>query len=500
MTTSTTRAGLTLLATTLLAATAALLVAPAHAAPTAPTTPAKPFDLNGDGRGDVVTGIPGWDAGGTPRVENSGAVLVLWGGRNGVPETLITEATAGVPGDPADGDDFGAALASADFDTDGYADLAVGAPFDEPVVSPAGVTSGTVTIFYGSATGIGGRVSQVGPGEHSGFGRGLAAADLTGDGRVDLAVGATGDTPRPDEDFGSGAVVVLEGSPAGFALARSSTVARPEDAMASFGTLLATGDLDGDGDQDLVEGYAGIARSIDDPAVPGHVTYALGTGAGLGPAVRLSSARATAIAVGDVNRDGLDEVVVGAALRSSYGEDQPLPRGRVTIHRGTATGPAATARSITQASPGVPGSDEHGDLFGAAVGLSDIDRDGGLDLVIGAPGEDHGRGRITILRGTRKGITAKDAVTLDQASPEIPGKPERNDRFGAAIALLDVNNDGPRDLVIGSPGENRFRGTVTIVQLRGIFYSRAGVRSYSLESLGQTGGGPQKEFGSVLAD
>jgi hypothetical protein len=41
---------------------------------------------------------------------------------------------------------------------------------------------------------------------------------------------------------------------------------------------------------------------------------------------------------------------------------------------------------------------------------------------------------------------------------------------------------------------------VTIVQLRGIFYTRAGVRSYSLESLGQTGGGPQKAFGSVLGD
>jgi hypothetical protein len=114
MTTSTTRAGLTLLATTLLAATFALPAAPAaQAAPTAPTTPAKPFDLNGDGRAEVVTGIPGWDAGGTTQVENSGAVLVLWGGRNRVPETLITEATAGVPGEPADGDDFGAGGGSA---------------------------------------------------------------------------------------------------------------------------------------------------------------------------------------------------------------------------------------------------------------------------------------------------------------------------------------------------------------------------------------------------
>ena len=64
--------------------------------------------------------------------------------------------------------------------------------------------------------------------------------------------------------------------------------------------------------------------------------------------------------------------------------------------------------------------------------------------------------------------------------------------------MLDVNGDGRQDLVIGSPGEDRFRGTVTIVELRGIFYVPRGVRSYSLESLNRRGGGSEKAFGSVL--
>jgi hypothetical protein len=80
-------------------------------------------------------------------------------------------------------------------------------------------------------------------------------------------------------------------------------------------------------------------------------------------------------------------------------------------------------------------------------------------------------------------------VTLDQASPEIPGRSEAGDQFGAQVAALDVNGDGRKDLVIGSPGEDRYRGVLTVVELRGIFYTRRGVRSYSLASIGQGGRG-----------
>jgi hypothetical protein len=477
------------------AATVTALVASPVAA--APGAPVAPFDLDGNGRVDVVSGVPSWNGSGA--APDAGAVVVLWAGRNLWPETVVSQATPGVPGDPSAYDRFGTALASADFDRDGYADLAVGAPGDATDIgagrSPA---FGSVTVFYGSGAGIGSRVAQVEHGGHAGFGAALAAADLDGDGWPDLAVGSTGDDPRPEEDYGSGAVVVLRGGPAGFALARSNTVARPDPALASFGGLLAAGDLDGDGDQDLVEGYQGTPHWIDDPPVPGHVTYALGSPSGLGGAVRLSGDRAASLAVGDLTCDGRADIVVGQPLRTTYTDDDAVPRGRVTVYAGTATGPAAAGTRITQATPGVPGGDEHGDLFGADVELSDVDRDGHLDLVIGSPGEDGRRGRLTVLRGVRGGVDRRHAVTLDQASPEIPGKREAGDEFGAEIAMLDVSGDGRYDLVVGSPGENASRGQVTVVTLRGIFYIGRGVRSYTLESIGQRFGGPEKQWGSLI--
>jgi hypothetical protein len=484
-----------------LAAAATGLVVLAPVASTTPTAHAAgvqaavPFDLNGDGRVDVVSGLPNRtvpDSAGTP-VRSAGAVLVLWGGRNRLPETLITRADDGVPGELGYFDSFGTSLASADFDRDGYADLAVGTPY--PGYDGAGY--GEVLIFFGAADrNLTRRVALVPRGAHAGFGASLVAADLDRDSWPDLAVGANRDDPRVEEDYGTGAVVVLSGGPAGFAIERSAVIARPQPSTASFGTLLAAGDLDGDGDLDLVEGYRGTPRWIDDPPVPGHVTYALGSPDGFGPAVQLTSRSATSLAVGDLTGDGRDDVVVGSAFRTTWTEDDPTPRGRVTIFRGLPTGPSPTGSSITQATRGVPGSDERGDQFGASVTLTDVDRDDHLDLVVGAPGENAGRGRVTILRGNRRGVATRDAVTLDQASPEIPGRPEKGDLFGAAVAALDVNGDGRRDLVLGAPGENRSRGTLTVVELRGIFYVGRGVRSYSLASIGAGGRG----LGAVIGD
>ncbi|MFC9682487.1 integrin alpha, partial [Streptomyces sp. NPDC056948] len=98
---------------------AAVLTAPAaHAA-----TAAAPYDFNGDGRTDLAIGAPGATVAGKAK---AGAVSVVYGSTSGPKSstrTLLTQDTAGMPGAAEADDAFGSALASADLDSDGYADL-----------------------------------------------------------------------------------------------------------------------------------------------------------------------------------------------------------------------------------------------------------------------------------------------------------------------------------------------------------------------------------------
>ncbi len=181
-------------------------------------------DVNRDGRDDLVVGEPQdyEDTG-----YGQGAVTVFYGGSGGltgVGAQRWSKDTPGVPGvgSPSEGEDgdawdsFGSSVALADFDGDGSADLVVGAPGSEVLVS--GVyqpDAGTVTVLYsdgsriGTANGV--EVSQQTAGipeiaaEDDFFGRVLATGDANGDGRAELAIHASGD----------GYVTVVPGSDAG---------------------------------------------------------------------------------------------------------------------------------------------------------------------------------------------------------------------------------------------------------------------------------------------
>lgn len=183
-------------------------------------------DVNRDGRDDLVVGEPQdyEDTG-----YGQGAVTVFYGGSGGPTGNGAqrwSKDTPGVPGvgSPSEGEDgddwdrFGNGVALADFDGDGAADLAVGAPGSE--VSVSGVyqpDAGTVTVLYsdGSRIGTGGAVEfnqqTAGiPGtasEDDYFGRILAAGDADGDGRSDLAIHV----------YGEGYVTVVPGDSSGLA-------------------------------------------------------------------------------------------------------------------------------------------------------------------------------------------------------------------------------------------------------------------------------------------
>src|ERR671911_2949887 len=107
-------------------AVAALLLPSGEPAVAQPTTLPAP-DFDNDGFGDLAVGVPGEDAG---TAANAGAVQVLYGAADGLAADgrILAQGAGGVPGASEAGDRFGAALVTGRFNSDGYEDLAVGAP------------------------------------------------------------------------------------------------------------------------------------------------------------------------------------------------------------------------------------------------------------------------------------------------------------------------------------------------------------------------------------
>ena len=88
-------------------------------------------DFDGDGFADLAVGVPGEDVG---TVADAGAVNVIYGGPTGLTAAgnqLWTQDSEGIKGTQEPGDEFGFSLAAADFDRDGFADLAVGVPGED---------------------------------------------------------------------------------------------------------------------------------------------------------------------------------------------------------------------------------------------------------------------------------------------------------------------------------------------------------------------------------
>src|SRR3712207_4798263 len=152
---------------------------------------ARPYDFDGNGHPDLVVGAPFLRVGAVPE---GGGVVVLRASTRGLSlrEKVISQSSRGIPGGTETGDQFGAAVTSADFDRDGYADLAIGHP-GESVGPLAG--AGAVTVVPGSARGLDTTRSTrfhtpSGAVANARFGTSLVAADFNRDTFPDLAVGA----------------------------------------------------------------------------------------------------------------------------------------------------------------------------------------------------------------------------------------------------------------------------------------------------------------------
>lgn len=454
---------------------------PASAAPLA----VQPYDVNADGYPELVVGAPNL----TSRGDADGGIAVLASSRSGpsAKAQVIDPATLGLAVDTYGMQEFGDSLASGDFDGDGYADLAIGRPAAYKRYEGAGA----VTVLFGSAKGLAGTRAQEllepgGPDGDVGFGASVVAADLNGNGYADLAVSAP-NAEDSDRHRGQGTVSVFTGSSKGFAQDRSSVLRGDRTAAAFdqyFGERLAVGDLDLDGRPDLVVGSTGDTARKGEAGHPGSVSACYGAPGNLTGCTRLlrdpALAATRAIAVGNVTGTARPEIVVGGA---AY-DDELGGRVESLSLSGPRTATTVTRTELTQNSPGVRGSAEKGDEFGTDVVLGDLDADGYADLVVGAPGEDKDKGRVTVVYGGAKGYRTSGGKIYDQDTKGVPGKAEKHDRFGDSVALLDHDRDGHLDLTVGAPVENDGDGAITLLRGSGSSFTTKGARTDTLNDLG----------------
>ncbi|MFF6997728.1 FG-GAP repeat protein [Streptomyces sp. NPDC008313] len=476
--------------------TGGLLTFTAVSAVAADSATVPQADFNGDGIGDVAFSASGSYVSGH---KAAGQVVALYGTSTGVSSakrSVFSQNSSGVPGTAEAGDAFGAETAYADFNGDGYDDLAVSAP-DEKVGTD--VNGGTLAVMWGSASGLTGKAVTIPDPSVSGhdfWGKNLAAGDFDGDGRDDLAVGSSSST-----------IYVYKGgiSTTGTAVGGRSTV---KPAIQSGGDArgpmnLTAGDVNGDHMTDLVvDGYE------TETDYGWNTNYWLpGTASGLSVASAQALKPGVITAIGDVNGDGFGDVVSGAYWNKETLEDgTTVPDsalgGEVHVTYGSASGPAQTA-GITQETSGVPGSSEEDDFFGYELDLGDVNGDGYQDLIVGSAGEDLGgvddAGSLTVLYGSSAGVrTSSGAQFFAQSTAGVPGTDETNDALGAEVKLDDVNGDGKADLLAGSY-ENSGNGSVLYMPSDGTEITTSGARTISPSTSGvSTTGTPL--FGVNFAD
>ncbi|MFF3643072.1 FG-GAP-like repeat-containing protein [Streptomyces sp. NPDC002564] len=441
----------------------------------------------------------------------------------------------------------------ADFNGDGYGDLAISAPIAK-VAGKSG--AGYVAVVYGTAGGLDPArrtvLSQATTGipgtPETGdyFGDRITTGDLDDDGYTDLIVGVHGERIGSSDE--SGALTVVWGGAGG--LKKGTDISSPLPGRNELGWSVAAGDFDGDGRTDLAAanlaspelnifkgpvsrtGKAAGRTGIDtydqtgintDRIVTGDVDGDAATdllimgqeehgdgyrtrsvlyrgGTTPKPAGKVAGGYAATIA--DVNRDGYGDIVTGNFTEKSADEPNGGPGGAVTVTYGAANGLSTrTPVRITQDTAGVPGAAEKGDSFGWSLAAGDTNGDGFADIAVGAAAESLGAakkaGSVVVLRGAAGGLTGTGAKAFSQSTAGVPGTAETSDFFGGAVRLADADGNGRAELVAGAYGENDGDGAVWLFKS-----TASGVTASGAKSLSGTGvGGPAgaSYFGDGLA-
>lgn len=282
-------------------------------------------DVNNDGTPDLLVGSCGEDSGGS----GAGMAYLLLGPVTS--DRSLSAADAAFTGERS-GDFAGSALAGpGDTNGDGYDDLLIGAYTDDS----GGNASGSAYLIFGPASAdldlAYADAQFVGEDAQDFAGRAVAGAgDVNNDGYDDLLIGASG---SDDNGTAAGAAYVVLGSQSGLTgsldLSTAQAVLLGESTLAYAGRAVGQwGDIDNDGYDDFLVGAHGD-DGVGTAAGAGYIAYGPVTGSILldEPEYKLSGEAAgdeagfAISSAGDIDNDGLPDVLVGAWKEQTVGVD-----------------------------------------------------------------------------------------------------------------------------------------------------------------------------------
>ncbi len=407
-------------------------------------------DVNGDGYADVLIGAPAYSNG-----EAGEGAAMLWLGGIG---TSINNIVDGVLEGGQIGAAMGRSVGSADdVNGDGFTDVLVGADSYDT----AQANSGAAFLFLGGAGTFNiGADALLEAGQASArMGISVSGGDVNRDGYSDVLVGAPSFSAGQSEE---GAAFLYFGGARGVDTAADANLASAQGSGQS-GHSVATGDVNGDGFADLIVGAFGYDQSVGFTNAGtvfiyfgSNGTFNLVADAQLLLATGQIDARfGTSVAAGDINADGFDDVIVGAA----DWDGGQLDEGTVFVYYGGAGAFNATADAQIQ-------SNQIGARFGnSAAVVGDVNGDGFNDVAIGAVHFDNGstdEGAVFVyFGGTGLDTNADGQFEVDQGSAYL----------GTSVAGAgDVNGDGFADIIVGGIG---FDGPGTNAGIAQIYFGSA---------------------------
>lgn len=333
---------------------------------------------------------------------------------------------------------FGWSVSTAgDVNGDGYSDVIVGARFYNS-------RQGAAFVYHGSASGLPATANwtRLGYTINTYFAHCVSTAgDVNGDGYSDVIVSAIYDGNLPSLD---GRVFLYKGSSSGLSTTASQTLTGPHHNDLFGNTISLAGDVNGDGLSDIIVGAPHFtnSESIEGKA---YVFKGENTAAGLNatPAWEVESNIASTrfgssvAGAGDVNGDGYSDIVVGSSTYSNGQSNE----GRVQLFYGNSSGGSTTAAWSYE-------SNYAGAKLGSSVQTAgDVNGDGYADIIAGAPEYSNNQteeGRAYVFFGSSSGPGAGYDWTYEDNSA--------NAWLGYSVCTAgDINGDGFSDVIIGVP-------------------------------------------------